>query len=385
MHDLMKQQKRAGFDVHALSTLSDTNLSSRDKKRFVKRYDLSKSEGALIDLKKAANYLWNFEAETAMEKALTDLKPDVVHLHNIYHHLSTSILKPIRKHKVCCVQTLHDLKLACPNYRMYTEGSICERCKNGRYSEAIKHHCISPKFFPNALAAAEMGFTKFRHAYERTVHAFICPSDFMAQKMIDWGEPASKFKVVRMPVTMRKPAFRGGGYLFAAGRLSTEKGYDLLIRAAAKVPEIKIKIAGRGPLQDELQDLIKELGVGNVELVGFKRGLDLANLYRKAEAYVACPIGYENSPLTVLDAIGYGLPIIATRIGGLPEMLEDEKSGFLVDRGNLDAWVRTLKRFAALTKEERDNMASASHKFAEKKYPDAAGHAEFIEEIYKSL
>jgi len=65
--------------------------------------------------------------------------------------------------------------------------------------------------------------------------------------------------------------------------------------------------------------------------------------------------------------------------------LEDEKSGFLVDRGNLDAWVRTLKRFAALTKEERDNMASASHKFAEKKYPDAAGHAEFIEEIYKSL
>lgn len=385
LHDLMHAQKQAGHEVHALATLAPQNLPSKDKKYFVKRYDLHEFKGcskaAAIT---AVNFVWNQQAKQSMQRALKELQPDVVHLHNIYHHLSTSILAPIRQSGVRCVQTLHDLKLACPNYRMYTEGSICERCKGGRYFEAVKHHCLAESFWPNALAAGEMAWTKLWQSYERAVQVFICPSEFMQNKMVEWGEPASKFKVLRLPVEMRQPAHRGGGYVLAAGRLSTEKGYDLLIRAAARVPALNFKIAGRGSLQVELQFLIHKLGAKNVELVGFKRGLDLANLYRKAEAFVACPIGYENSPLTVLDALGYSLPVLATRIGGLPEMVHEGKNGYLAGRGNQDDWVRILKKFAALSSEDRGELAAASRVLAEQKFSDWKKHVQLLDEIYRA-
>ncbi|MBU1034213.1 glycosyltransferase [Patescibacteria group bacterium] len=382
MHNLMRRQAEAGLETHVFSTRSPSNLPSRDASTFVTRYNLSISESPLTDLKKAANFLWNREAKTALAKVLRDLKPDAIHLHNIYHHLSTSILAPIRESKIPCVQTLHDLKLACPNYRMYTEGALCERCKGGRYFEAVKHRCLFPGFVPNALAAMEMGFTKAVQAYERTVKTFICPSQFIADKMVEWGEPAPKFRMVRSPVEIKDRARRDGGYVLAVGRLSPEKGYEELIRAAALVPSLCIKIAGTGPLEDRLRSLIRA-NKSNIELVGFKRGEELAELYRHAEAFVACPVGYENAPLTVLDALGVGLPILASRIGGLPEMVEDGRNGYLVEHGSVDAWAGALKEFSELPQSAKDDMAEASIELARRKFPDWPQHLEMIRECYE--
>ncbi|MFA5935824.1 MAG: glycosyltransferase [Patescibacteria group bacterium] len=384
MHELMRVQREAGHDVHVLSTRSPANLSSKDAPRFVARHEMGHSEGPTKDIIKAAAFFWNREAKRAMEEAIRDVKPDVIHLHNIYHHLSSSILSPIRKAGIPCVQTLHDLKLACPNYKMYTEGSPCERCKGGRYLEAVKHRCLSSGFLPNMLAAAEMGFTKVKQSYERTVHTFICPSDFMAEKMIEWGEPASKFTVVHSPVpSMDARAVRGGGYLLSVGRLSPEKGYEQLVHAARSAPDVTIKIAGTGPEEDRLRSYIDAHRMTNVELVGFKRGNDLVELYRNAEAYIACPIGYENLPLAVLDALGYGLPVLATRIGGLPEMVKDGESGFLVARGDTDAWHATLKRFSVLSSEEKTTMADASFAHGRDAFPDWSAHEAMIRGIYE--
>ncbi|MBI4138653.1 glycosyltransferase family 4 protein [Candidatus Uhrbacteria bacterium] len=386
LHELMARQRDAGHDVHALSTRSPNNLPSSDAFRFVTRYDLSISDGSSTDAKKAANFLWNREAKRAMQQTLDELKPDVVHLHNIYHHLSTSILGPIRRSRVRSVQTLHDLKLACPNYRMYTEGAPCERCKGGRYYEAVKHRCLFPNMLPNMLAALEMGMTKARQSYERTVSTFICPSQFMADKMVEWGEPPSKFTVVRMPVVRRERAPRGGGYLLAVGRLSPEKGYEELIHATARVPGMRIKIAGTGPLEDRLRSLIRaNERTSDIELVGFKRGQELEDLYRYAEAFIACPIGHENAPLAVLDALGVGLPILATDFSGLREMVADGQSGVLVERGNTDAWVEALKRFQALGDQEREEMARQSAVLAETNYPDWKGHVNALQDIYEAV
>lgn len=387
MHELMRHQSEAGHEVHVLSTRSPNNLPSQDASRFVARYDLSHFDPSRpkewkTDAIIAANFIWNREAKRAMEQALRELKPDAVHLHNIYHHLSTSILAPIRSSGITCVQTLHDLKLACPNYRMATEDAICERCKGGRYWEAVTHRCLFPGMMPNMLAAAEMGMTKLRQSYERTVRTFICPSRFMAEKMAEWGEPASKFTVVRMPIDRKPSAHRDGGYLLAVGRLSPEKGYEDLIRAAGRVPEIRIKIAGIGPVEDRLREVMRSEKIENVELVGYKRGTDLVALYDGAEAFVSSPVGYENAPLSVLDALGYGLPILATDIGGLPEMVEDGANGYLVRHGSRDAWVMALKRFAALSDEARSHMADESRRVAES-FPDWTQHVELISQAYE--
>ncbi|MBU1348920.1 glycosyltransferase, partial [Patescibacteria group bacterium] len=169
----------------------------------------------------------------------------------------------------------------------------------------------------------------------------------------------------------------------AVGRLSPEKGYEELILAAGRVPDVRIKIAGIGPLEERLREMMRRGRIENVDLVGFKRGDDLEALYREAEAFVACPVGYENAPLSVMDALGYGLPILATAIGGLPEMVTDGVNGFLVAHGNGDAWVEALKRFDTLSFEARDRMASESTRLINERFPTVERHLEQVLSAYR--
>jgi len=344
IHRLMEKQRAAGHDVHVLSTLSEKNVETPDSRLFVRRYDFSRSEGIEKDAEKAMNFLWNSEAKSAMIVALDEYKPDLVHLHNVYHHLSTSILQPIRRRRIPCVQTLHDYKLACPNYKMFTEGAPCERCKGGHYLEAVRHHCLGASFAPNFLAACEMGMTKFTQAYERTVKFFICPTEFVALKMREWGEPPSKMVVVHNPMDASADSVDGGeGFISFIGRLSEEKGVDVLIRAAARLPEVELKIAGAGPQENQLKELAKSLKADNVSFLGFLRQEQLRELRKNSKAMAVPSVWYENAPLAVLEAMAQGLPVIASRIGGLPELVDDGKTGWLVEAGNVDAWVTSLE------------------------------------------
>lgn len=357
MHGLIRELEKQGHDVHAFSTVGIKNLPSRDERFFVKRYHLDRSDGLWTDLKKARNFLWNVEAKKRFGSMLDEIKPQVIHLHNIYHHLSTSILEEITKRRIPCVQTLHDYKLIAPNYSMFDHGAPCERSKNGKYYNVIKHKCLSDKWYYNALAAGEMYFTKFRQAYERSVGIFICPSRFMKEKVEDWGEPAGKLRYIPNPTDWSdESAARGGGYLLYAGRLSQEKGLESLIDAAARLPELPIKIAGRGPLEERLKKQVKDRGAHHIEFLGFVAPVDLQKLRHRAEALVLPTLSYENASGVVLEAMASGLPCIVTRTGGNPELVSDGENGFLVKPGDIEDWVRNLRRFQATTPEIRNQM-----------------------------
>ncbi len=357
---LMAAQTKAGHDVHALSTKSIRNLPSSDEKYFVTRNDLDKKEGLMKDTKKAMQFIWNQEAHRSVEKMLAEVKPDVIHLHNIYHHLSSSILGPIYKQHLPCVQTLHDYKLACPNYRMFTQGSPCERCKGGKYYNAVKYQCLSTGFLPNLLAAFEMGLTKSRQSYERTVRLFLCPSRFMKEKMEDWGEPKSKLRYVPNPVEVPEQiAVGAGGYLLYVGRLSPEKGLLTLLEALRQIPELPLKLAGRGPEEEQLRSYVQTHGMAHVEFLGFQTADQLVSLRHRADAVVLPTMSYENASGALLEAMAQGVPCLATRIGGNPELIEDEKNGFLVRPQDVHDWVRTIRRFLALSSDARRMMGSA--------------------------
>ena len=360
MHGLMRFQEAMGHEVHAFSTQSIKNLPSKDERFFVMRFDLSKREDLLTQAKIATNYLWNLEAQKAFGGMLDELKPDVVHLHNIYHHLSTSILAEIRKRNIACVQTLHDYKLACPNYKMFTQGSACERCKGGNYQEAIKNKCLSQSMAPNILAAAEMVMTKTVQSYERTVSIFLCPSQFMKEKMIDWGEPAGKMRLARNPPDeISEPAVRGGGYVLYIGRLSEEKGLVSFLEAACLFPSLPVKIAGRGPQEAELRAIVEKHGAKHIEFLGFVSPDELVAIRHRAEALVLPTIVYENCSGSILEAMASGLPCLVTRVGGNPELIEEGKEGFLVKPGDTEDWTRVLHRFMATPQEVRDAMGRA--------------------------
>ncbi len=359
LHRLMAAQQAAGHEVHALSTKSPRNLSSTDEKYFVNRNDLDRREGPIKDLQKATQFMWNREARYSMETAIHDLDPQVIHLHNIYHHLSTSVLEPIRQRRLPCVQTLHDYKLACPNYRMFTEGSPCERCKGGKYMNAVKHQCLSAGFLPNLLAAFEMGFTKSRQSYERTVQLFVCPSRFMREKMEDWGEPKGKLRHVANPVDVpTQKAEGGGGYLLYVGRLSPEKGLVTVLEALRHIPELMLKIAGRGPDEERLRSYVRTHAMAQVEFLGFQSTERLGILRQHAEAVILPTMSYENASGALLEAMAQGVPCLATRIGGNPELVEDGQSGFLVRSQDVQDWIRVIRRFLALSPEAKGKMGA---------------------------
>lgn len=381
-HRLMDAQREQGHEVHVFSTQADKNLPSDDKKYFVTRNTLDKWEGPVRDAKKALQFIWNREAELAMRRLLKEVKPDIVHVHNIYHHLSTSILRPIRQFGIPCVQTLHDYKLACPNYKMYTNGAVCERCKGGNYLNAIKNNCVFASVPGNLLVAFEMGMTKMRQTYEKTMSAFICPSKFMKEKMEDWGEPASKLVYAPNPVKVSdEPVPRGGGYILYAGRLSNEKGVASFLQAAVQIPELQVKIAGRGPEEAALQMIVREAGAKNVEFLGFQSPDALALIRAKAEALVVPSIWYENAATTLLEGMADGLPCIATRVGGNPELIEDGEDGWLVTPGDVKEWVATLQGFLRTPAEERKRRGlSARRKILQTR--TWAIHLKDLDQIY---
>lgn len=384
MHRLMEQQSASGHEVHAFSTRSVANIASADSKYFVKRYEYGEGRSSTLDIASTIAFVWNREAKQAMTKALVELRPDMVHLHNIYHHLSTSILAPIRASGIPCVQTLHDYKLACPNYKMLTEGSPCERCKGGKYFEAVKHRCLTSSFAGNMLAAFEMGIVKGRQNYERTVRAFICPSRFMAEKMIAWGEPASKMHIIANPVESSTDTALGDEkYVLAIGRLSPEKGFDIAIRAIAAVPGVELRIAGSGPQLDALQQCVQN-GTGKVVFQGFADIHTLAVLRRHARAVIVPSLFYENAPLVVLEALAQGVPIIASRIGGLPELIEDGVSGYLVSPGDAGELAVAISRIMKLPPDEWNELSTAARARAKELYGWKM-HQQALETLYHEV
>jgi glycosyltransferase involved in cell wall biosynthesis len=385
MHALMERQSLAGHEVHAFSTRSSGNVPSVDAPRFVERFDFTKSEGIAKDLQKGSAFVWNREARREMTETIREIAPDVVHIHNIYHHLSTSILGPIRDARIPCVQTLHDYKLACPNYKMFTEGSPCERCKGGRYMEAVKHRCLSASAIPNVLAAFEMGMTKFAQSYERTIRTFICPSQFLMDKMQEWGEPSSKFVVLPNPVEAPAQTVRPTpGVVLYAGRLSPEKGIETLVRAAARVKGIRLRIAGIGPEEERLKSLVSSLGATNIEFLGFLRSSDLQIERIRAGALAVPSVWYENAPLAVLEAMAEGLPILASRIGGLPELVIPNENGWLVEPQDVDAWVSALEGFHASSEEDLLRLGTASRERAMSRHAWNT-HLSALDEIYAGV
>lgn len=383
LHRVMKMQSANGHDVHILSTRAEENMPSADAGYFVHRFDFAHHDGFREDMRKAKAFIWNTEAKRATERIIHDVKPDVIHLHNIYHHLSTSILDPIRASGIRCVQTLHDLKLACPNYKMYTQGSVCERCKGGNYWNAVSHRCLTHFMFGNALAAFEMDFAKSRQAYEKTVSMFIAPSEFYHRKMIEWGEPANRFVTIPNPVDLADvPAKGGGGFVLYVGRLSQEKGVDIFIRAAAQVPNLIVKIVGRGPEEARLKELAQSLGADNVTFLGFVPPDKVNALRDRAEAVIVPSLWYENSPLALLEAMGQGVPIIASHIGGMGELVKDGENGWLVEPGNVESFAEALRRLLGRTCEQHRAMGDIGREMIRARH-GWKEHIEKLEKVYR--
>ena len=278
--------------------------------------------------------VWSTSARRGIEAVVEDFRPDVVHLHNTYHHLSPSILGPLRRRRVPAVMTLHDYKLACPTYRFLDKGELCQACLGGHFTQAVRRRCKDGSLGSSAAMAAELAIHTAVRAY-RHVQVFVCPSRFMAGRMAAAGVFPDRLRWIPHfvePVPERVvDGVPAPTSIVFAGRLSPEKGVDTLIEAVGRLSgSVHLDVAGEGPDRARLEDVASRVGDGRVRFLGRLDGAAMDTLMRDALAVVLPSRWYENQPMVVLEAFARRVPVVASDLGGTPELIRHGTDGFLV-------------------------------------------------------
>jgi glycosyltransferase involved in cell wall biosynthesis len=373
VYDLTRRLEEAGHTVIIFSMDHPDNWASEYSSYFMPNVEYSEGAryGLLRRLGEAGRIIYSREARRRIERLIRDTRPDVAHLHNIYHQLSPSIIRSLKKYAVPTVMSLHDYKLVCPNMRMMVRDRICERCMGGRFYNAARYRCVKDSLAYSLICCLEGYVHRMLRTYDG-VDLFISPSHFMRDKVIQFGFPAER--ILTQHVAVELSDFRptaSGSYVLYLGRISRAKGVMTLARAAARLPEVKFRLAGEGEAVPELEAFISSRGLTNVDLVGFKSGQELRQLIEGSLAVVVPSEWYENCPRTALEGFACGKPVVGSRIGGIPELISEGVDGFLFepcDDADLAAKIAMLLQ----DDERRAGMGQAGRRKMEDEFsPDA--------------
>jgi len=331
--------KKHNHQIQVFAMKDKNCLPSIYSPYFVEEQDFSQLKLSSKIILKGIKFIYSFEAKKKIEKLIKIERPDLAHLHNIYHHITPSILPVLKRYNIPVVQTLHDFHLISPNYNLYSEKSgIHEECSHGKYWKAIVHKCIKNSRSASALSTIKMYFEKITKIYTKNVDMFISPSQFLMNKYIKNGFPSDKICFLRHFVELSeyKPKFSPGKYILFFGRLHAQKGVKTLIEAVSELPDVSLKIVGSGKEEKNLLELIAKKNTRNIEFLGAKYGEELKNIIRNSAFVVIPSVWYENAPFVALEAFALGKPVIASNLGGLPEIVKHKNTGLLFKAGDAE-------------------------------------------------
>jgi len=330
-----------GHEVAFFSMNHPSNEPSKWSEFFVDNIDYrEKGLGIGKKIISTLRIWYNFQAANRLEALLKKFKPDVAHLHNIYHQLSPSIINVLKKHGIPMVMTLHDYKLICPNYSLLVRGQIWERSKQNKYYFCLKDKCVDNSFFKSLVCTIEAYLHKFWKVYSK-VNLFISPSQFLISKFQEFG---FKKEIVYLPnpflaeeIKETSPSAVKKKYILYYGRISEEKGIADLLRAYGRLKtNISLNIVGTGPAEKELKNIVSQEKISNVNFLGYRTGAELWRQVRGAELVVVPSKWYENAPYIVVEVMALKKIVLASRLGGLKEMIQDGVDGFLFEPGNIE-------------------------------------------------
>ena len=365
----------AGWDVVPFAMNHRMNVGG-ERSEFVSELEYGRaSDGLVATIRKGLKSVYSFEARTKLARLIDRAGPNLCHAHNIYHHLSPSILGLVRSRGIPLVMTLHDLKIACPAYTMLTHDGICERCKDGRLYQVVTHRCMKGSLALSALVMLESYLHVALGSYLRNVDRFVVPSRFYVRKLVEWGFPAERFEYVPNFVATEsfEACYAPGSRFVYFGRLTPEKGVATLLRAAAEA-RVGVDIVGAGPQEHEL----RALAAGrDVRFLGYLTGTKLNAAVCAARAVVVPSEWYENAPLAVLEGAALGKPLVVARIGGLPELVVDGESGWTFESGSVADLAATLRRIAELS----DTDVTAAGMAARRRIEDEFSPERYLERI----
>lgn len=320
--------RRHGHEVAVFFMQHPENLPSPWSAFSPSEIKFSAGRGAFTTLQRI---LGHGEVIQRFNALLDTFHPDILHLNNIHTQLSPVIARLAHQRGIRVVWTLHDYKLLCPRYDCLRNGKmICETCFTHK-TGVLKYRCMK-----NSLAASLLAYWEAvrwdRKQLEATTDHFICPSQFMASKMLQGGFDPNKITALCNFIDTakcRNAPTQKEDYYCMVGRLSHEKGGLTLLKAAADLPYTLI-IAGNGPLMDKA----KSMASGQVEFVGHQPWSEIRKIIGRARFSVIPSEWYENNPLTLIESHCLGTPALGARIGGIPEMIMEGMNGMTFESGN---------------------------------------------------
>lgn len=371
----------AGWDVVPFSMANALNLPSPWAGHFA-----ADSEGggtAFAKVSRALSAIYSRDAARRI-RTLIDLgRPNVAHAHNIYHHLSPSILVELRRRNVPVVMTLHDLKLVCPAYKMHTQDRVCEDCRGGALRHVIKNRCIKNSAAMSALVWLESTIHKALDLYRGTVTRFVVPSRFFLEKFAQWDVDTRHFVHVPNSIEVKESVNAAPGDAFVyLGRLVPEKGVATLIRAAAEA-RVRLRIIGTGSEEESLRRLAAEVG-GHIEFTGYLTGAALETAVCTAKAVVVPSEWYENAPISVMEASALGVPVIGADIGGIPELIRPGETGYVFTSGSQESLVEVLTKVDRTSSQELHQLGARGREWMRTDFSPGLYRDRMLE-IYRSI
>jgi len=335
-----------GHETAFFSMKHPLNKSSRWSKYFIDYIDYNdKNLNLGQKIKSITKILYNFQAKKNLEKLILKFRPEVAHLHNIYHYLSPSIIHTLKKYNIPIVITLHDYKLISPNRKLYLNGKIWEKSEPDKYYKCFFDKCVKDSYLKSLVCTIEAYLHKFLKIYEKT-DIFISPSQFLIDKFKDYDFNKKIIKIPN-PIINQPNVLAGqtGKYILYFGRLSQEKGVEDLIKAYTQLEtDYKLYIVGEGSQRKNLEDLVKNKDLINkIIFKGYKSGQDLWRLVNEAKFIIFPSRWYENAPYSIIEAMGLTKIVVCANLGGTKELIKNGVNGFLYKVGDIEKLANIMK------------------------------------------
>lgn len=368
-----------GHEIAFFAMEHPDNESTPWSRFFVRQVDyLDEKQSFFSKVRIGLRILWNFEANRKLKALIEEFQPDIAHLHVTYHQLSPSILWTLKRYHIPIVMTLHDYKVLSPSYSLFVRGKVWSSASGW---QAIIDRAIKDSLVRSVLCAVEKWLHGLIGSY-RKVDLFIAPSQFLIQKFRELGSLLTIQHVPQplFPFPNQPAVFGEGDYFLYMGRLSAEKGVQFLLETFEKLPQEKLVIVGTGPEEMALKALQTKKNLTNITFAGRQTGEAWRNAFLHSKALILPSLWYENMPYVMLEAFGFGKPVIGSNLGGIPERIQEGKNGFLFEAGNTNDLARAIQM---LSTSKLSQLGRNAWDSIQDLQPQVYGR--MLEDLYQSL
>ncbi len=327
-----------GHQIIPFSVHNKKNFPTPYEKYFIDSIDYRKFYNKIsfkAGIKTAINSIYSYEAKQKLKLLLNENKVDIAQLNNISGYQTPSIIPVLKDAKIPIVWRVLDYRLICPNSTFLSHDKICEACSKSRYYNCILKKCKKNSLLASTLLAIENYVYSLIPVYKH-VDQFSFQSEFTRDKFVQFGFDINKTHIIENPFDSSKdqPEYSSKNYILYFGRISKEKGIFTLLNAMKSLPNIELKIVGDGPEYQDYLDFVKQNALQNISFLGPKWGNELNPIIAGCKMVIVPSIWNEPSGYVVLQAFSYGKPVIASKVGGLQDLITDNETGLFFEMGN---------------------------------------------------